>query len=75
MIQSIFSSFSYIKENLSDEDTAIFRKYFENMSDEMAINGLHVLCELIYKSSGQKTIFLLDEYDTPLLEACVDLIN
>lgn len=69
MIQSIFSSFSYIKENLSDEDAAIFQKYFENMSNEMAINGLHVLCELIYKSSGQKTIILLDEYDTPLLEA------
>lgn len=35
----------------------------------MAINGIHVLSELIHKVYGEKIIILLDEYDTPLLEA------
>ena len=35
----------------------------------MAINVIHVLSELMHKVYGEKVIILLDEYDTPLLEA------
>lgn len=69
LVCSSFREYDYLLEYLDADSTKIFRSYYSDISEEMAINGIHVLSELMHKVYGEKVIILLDEYDTPLLEA------
>ena len=39
------------------------------MSDEILMNGLLILCGLLQKHYSRKVIILIDEYDVPLAKA------
>lgn len=69
LLSSVFLENDFICEYLDEASSQIFRSYYTNISKEMAIKGICVLCELMYKAFGKKVIILLDEYDTPMLEA------
>ena len=69
LVSSTFLENDYICKYLDEDSAQIFRSYYTNITEEMAIRGIRVLCELMYKAFGEKVIILLDEYDTPMLEA------
>lgn len=69
LIKETFSIFDGIKKYLSQDDLKIYESFFDDITDEMVLHGIRILSELIYKATSQKVIILLDEYDTPLLEA------
>ncbi len=66
-ISDIYSKFDFIKEKLDDQE----RIYFEDiLFRKSTISQLEVsilkLSEYLYKYYNQKTIILIDEYDTPI---------
>lgn len=69
LLRDTFSSFDYLLGNLSSEDSLIYKSFFADIPDEMVLQGIQILSSLLYKATGQKVIILLDEYDTPMLEA------
>lgn len=71
LLKELFSSYEPVLSNLSERDRKIYDSYFEEITDEMALQGVQALSALLYKATGRKVIILLDEYDTPMLEAWV----
>ena len=71
LLRELFSSYDDILSCLSEIDRKTYESYFEEMTDEMALQGIQTLSALLYKATGRKVIILLDEYDTPMLEAWV----
>lgn len=69
LIKETFSIFDGIKKYLSQDDLKIYESFFDDITDDMVLHGIRILSELVYKATSQKVIILLDEYDTPLLEA------
>ena len=80
MISGLFNMYEIHNELLKSEildaeDKEAYRSmreklwHRENNNIEMAIPEL---CRLLYKHYGTKPVILLDEYDTPLLEAYTD---
>ena len=55
---------------LNDREKEYFYKVSSDMSDSEVSISLRRLSGYLYKYYGMKTIILLDEYDTPMLEAC-----
>lgn len=74
---SMYGHHEYLLDSprLSEEDKRLFEKtreaFFYNDTNyiEGAINNL---CRMLYKHFGVKPIVLIDEYDTPLIEAYTD---
>lgn len=59
-----------MKSDLFDEDERVFfRSVRDDMSDRTAQMALRRLCGYLERYYGKKAIVLLDEYDTPMLEA------
>ncbi len=58
-----------IHGQMNEHDRDVYESYMGNMTNGMAVLGLHVLSELLYNATKKKVVILLDEYDTPLLEA------
>ena len=71
LLKELFSSYDHVFSNLSETDRKIYNSYFEEITDEMALQGVQTLSALLYKSTRRKVIILLDEYDTPMLEAWI----
>lgn len=71
MISTAYNFSRNILDTLPESEKDIFYSYLNaNITDEMAINGIKKLSEYKYNySNGKKVIILLDEYDTPMLEA------
>lgn len=67
--EAFTQSGAVLQDNLSEHDGEVYASYLGDMTDGMAVRGLHVLSELLYNATGQKVVILLDEYDTPVLEA------
>ena len=56
---------------LDSEEKNRFSSITVDMSDADVFESLNLLCQLLHRCYGKKTIILLDEYDTPLQEAWV----
>lgn len=69
----LYSSFEFIRssEALNEKDRAYFDSVGENMSDDAAAVAVNYMSDYLSRYYGKKVIILLDEYDTPLQEACV----
>ena len=67
--EAFTQSGAVLQGNLSEHDGEVYASYLGDMTDGMAVRGLHVLSELLYNATRQKVVILLDEYDTPVLEA------
>lgn len=58
-------------EVLSNQEKQLFSKVTEDMSDVTAQNALKNLSGILKKYYKKNVIILLDEYDTPMQEACL----
>lgn len=65
-------------ENLTKEEKARYKQLIAVggigestyvMTDDVLVESLLMLCKLLYKHYGQKTVLLIDEYDVPLDKA------
>ena len=49
LVCSSYREHDYLLEHLDADSASIFRSYYSDISEEMAINGIHVLSELMHK--------------------------
>ena len=73
----MFRKHNYLldSDKLDDTDKAAFREYEQGLfhdEEDKVEKSISVLCELLYKHCSVLPYILLDEYDTPLLEAYTD---
>lgn len=76
-LYNMYIQHEYLRESpkLSEEEKAEYRRivaYFSEQRTEYVEISIQKLCELLYKHYGKFPIILMDEYDTPLLEAYTD---
>ena len=71
VITQVFNAFRELfkNANLNQSDQEFVDHVNRNMSDDMAVQSLQVLSSIVQSYYGKKVIILLDEYDTPLIEA------
>ncbi|MCR4803147.1 MAG: ATP-binding protein [Lachnospiraceae bacterium] len=61
---------TYLKNaNLSEKDAGFINQVTREMSDDVAKRSLKKISYFLEKIENKKVIILLDEYDTPLIEA------
>ena len=74
IIEGVYSDHSYLLDSplLQEGDRRFFKRISVNMDDVDATMAIHYLSKFLYLYYGKKVIILLDEYDTPMLEAYVD---
>ena len=74
IMTGLYSRNSFLRDSevLTDKDKAYFDRISKDMDDVDATLALHRLSEFLYRYYGKKVIILLDEYDTPMLEAYVN---
>ena len=74
IMTGLYSKNSFLRDSeaLTDKDKAYFDRISKEMDDVDATLALHRLSEFLYRHYGKKAIILLDEYDTPMLEAYVN---
>ena len=71
ILTDLYIKYNFLRDSdvLTDKD----REYFDRVSTEMretdATSALHRLSDYLCRYYGKKVIILLDEYDTPMLEA------
>ncbi len=58
-------------DKLNENEKAQFRKISADMDGDIDTDSLNLLSNYLMKHYGKKVIILLDEYDTPMLEAYV----
>ena len=70
-IESVFKKHRYLLtgDTLTSEEKQDFENTNIHMGDAESGLKLNTLCEYFYRYWGQKTIIILDEYDTPMQEA------
>nr|WP_317354831.1 AAA family ATPase [uncultured Agathobacter sp.] len=70
-IESVFKKHRYLLtgDTLTSEEKQDFENTNIHMGDAESGLKLNILCEYFYRYWGQKTIIILDEYDTPMQEA------
>lgn len=70
-IYQAFSDNRFLMEDLSPMEQSEYTRFLDmfNYTEDMILNGLNVLCNFFYIAYSKKTIILIDEYDTPMLEA------
>ncbi len=76
-LYNMYAAHSYLAESteLTEEEKQEYkrtRKLLRERSEEVMESAIQDLCRLLYKHHHVKPIILLDEYDTPLLEAYTD---
>lgn len=76
-LRTMYGHHEYLLDSprLSDRDKELFKETkcaFFNNDTSYIENSIRYLCELLYKHFGVKPIVLIDEYDTPLIEAYTD---
>ena len=74
ILTDLYIRYSFVQN--SDVLTARDREYFDRVSERMAdtdaVIALYKLSDFVQRYYGKKPIILLDEYDTPMLEAYVN---
>lgn len=73
-LRTMYNRHEYLFQSdaLSDDDKNEFRRMKSTLFDfdgSVVEKSINTLCGLVYKHYGKCPIILLDEYDTPLLEA------
>lgn len=74
VISSVYDDYYNLFMSLEDKQRAYYTElcFNDQFSDERAARAIYDLSKLLFEIDGQKVIILLDEYDTPLLEAYVN---
>lgn len=62
---------SYLNED-DRQEYHFIKKHLQERDETVVETAIQRLCRLVYKHYGRKPIILLDEYDTPLVEAYTD---
>ena len=68
LISDLFDEHKYLRENLNERDIEIFDNIWKR-KDEDYSNSLKFLMKCLNEYYNQKVVVLIDEYDTPLLNA------
>lgn len=70
-ISQLLFDFYYLEEKhlLTEAELEQYHKYQTTESYKDLIAAIPFLCSILYRIYNQKVIILLDEYDTPMLEA------
>lgn len=70
-IRSVLRSFYNLKEEnlLTEQEANQYNSYLQNESPQEALFAIPFLCQVLFRIYDKKVIILLDEYDTPMLEA------
>lgn len=76
-LYNMYIQHEYLRESpkLGEEEKEEYRRIVASFSEqrtEYVEISIQKLCELLYKHYGALPIILMDEYDTPLLEAYMD---
>lgn len=74
VLRDLFMNHAYILEEdaLTDINRECYRQYLEGLTSgdsRYCVDAVNVLCRILYETYGKRVIVLLDEYDTPMLEA------
>lgn len=71
LIKGVYKQYDFLLEGdtLSEEEKKNYRMVTESMLEVVAATAITKLSELLHRYYKKKVIILLDEFDTPLLEA------
>ena len=71
ILTNLYVKNSFLRDSdvLTQKDREDFDRICVDMRDSDATSALHRLSDYLYRYYGKKVIILLDEYDTPMLEA------
>ena len=67
MIRDLYSDKEYLLSVLSDSEKEVYNNFlFEKADINKYQKAITLLCKMLYKYYGKKTIILIDEYDVPI---------
>ena len=69
LISSIYNEFQYIREKLNESQLESFNKIWLKKDDGEYRNALKNLTSFLYEYYKKEVILLIDEYDSPLINA------
>ena len=69
LISSIYNEFEYIREKLNESQLESFNKIWLKKDDGEYRNALKNLTSFLYEYYKKEVILLIDEYDSPLINA------
>lgn len=74
IIEEQYNKHDYLLEGslLNEKERAFYQRVTADMPDNVAASSLRSLSDFLSRYYGQKTIILLDEYDTPMRETYVN---
>lgn len=74
ILEDIYNKNIFLTEGtlLTENEKAYYRSVTYDMEEGTAVWALHRMSDFLSRYYGQKTIILLDEYDTPMQEAYVN---
>ena len=69
MVSKIYREFQYITENMDEDDKNIYNS-IKNRKNDIDLNtSIELLSDFLYEYYGNKVIILIDEYDSPIINA------
>ena len=69
VISKIYREFQYITENMDEDEKEIYNS-IKNRKNDIDLNtSLELLSDFLCKYYGKKVILLIDEYDSPIINA------
>ncbi len=70
-IKKLYNQYDFLLESgyLNENEKETYQKISVDMEDYLAADSLNALSDYLMRYYGTKVIILLDEYDTPMLEA------
>ncbi len=74
ILSDLYGQHEFLKDSglLTEKEKEYFDRVSETMEESDAVVSLHRLCDYMQRYYGEKTIVLLDEYDTPMQEAYIN---
>ena len=72
IIEEIYNRFDFLTQGelLNEKEKRYYSEVTARMDDSTAAVALRNMSDYLYRYYGEKVIILLDEYDTPMQEAC-----
>lgn len=73
MITELYNRYDFLLdgETLNEKEKEFYGKVSDDMEPYIAVEALRSMSGFLMRYYGKKVIILLDEYDTPMQEACV----
>ncbi len=73
MIRDLYSDKEYLLSVLSDSEKEVYNNFlFEKADINKYQKAITLLCKMLYKYYGKKTIILIDEYDVPIQQGYLE---